>query len=202
MKLEPKNWREFQHYKNRNPPWIKLQKTLLDNIDFHRLPVASRALAPMLWLLASESENGVFEGDYEELAFRLRTTEKEVVQGLKPLIDKGFFIVTQDASNTLAQCLQDAMPEKRREETETERLAAFVLPDWIPGETWAAYLKTRSGKKAKNEPHALGLIVADLETFRSKGYDAKTVLDNSIKGGWAGVFEPKSAPSSKQESFV
>jgi hypothetical protein len=71
---------------------------------------------------------------------------------------------------------------------------AFIVPEWIPGETWAAYLKTRTKKKAGNEPHALGLIVKDLEAFRAMGHDAVTVLNNSIKGGWAGVFEPKTAP--------
>lgn len=73
--------------------------------------------------------------------------------------------------------------------------SAFVCPEWIPEDTWAAYLKTRAGKKAKNEPHALGLIVKDLEAFRAKGHDPVTVLNNSIKGGWAGVFEPKGTPT-------
>ena len=68
---------------------------------------------------------------------------------------------------------------------------AFVLPDWIPAETWAAYCKVRTGKKAKNEPHALGLIVKDLEKFRQAGHDPVDCLNNSIKSGWAGVFEPK-----------
>lgn len=71
---------------------------------------------------------------------------------------------------------------------------AFVLPEWIPADTWSSYLKTRTGKKAKNEPHALGLIVKDLEAFRAKGHDPVVVLNNSIKGGWAGVFEPKTPP--------
>lgn len=73
--------------------------------------------------------------------------------------------------------------------------APFVLPDWIPEDTWAAYCKVRVGKKAKNEPHALGLIVKDLEKFRAAGHNPVDVLNNSIKSGWAGVFEPKSKPS-------
>jgi hypothetical protein len=112
MKLIPKNWESFQHYKNRKPPWIKLYRDLLDDADFIRLPVASRALAPLLWLLASEKEDGVFEASANQLVFRLRLPEKEVKEGLKPLIDKGFFIV---ADSMLASCLQDATPE-----TETE----------------------------------------------------------------------------------
>ena len=30
-RLHIKNWGEFQHYKKRNPPWIKLHKKLLDD---------------------------------------------------------------------------------------------------------------------------------------------------------------------------
>ena len=82
---------------------------------------------------------------------------------------------------------------------------AFVLPDWIPEDTWSAYCKVRVGKKAKNEPHALGLIVGDLEKFRAMGHDPVQVLNNSIKSGWAGVFEPKGKPATtpqQSESFV
>jgi len=90
--------------------------------------------------------------------------------------------------------------EKRREEkkeTNTAPAGAFDLPDWIPPDTWAAYCKVRTGKKAKNEPHALGLIVKDLERFRSAGHDPIEVLNNSIKSGWAGVFEPKTKPGAQ-----
>lgn len=59
MKLIPRRWSDFQHYKDRRPPWIKLHKALLDDREYQRLPLASRALAPMLWLLASESKDGV-----------------------------------------------------------------------------------------------------------------------------------------------
>lgn len=87
--------------------------------------------------------------------------------------------------------------EKRREEKKETNTApsAFVLPEWIPADTWDAYCKVRAGKKAKNEPHALGLIVKDLEGFRAAGHDPVAVLNNSIKSGWAGVFEPKTKPA-------
>jgi hypothetical protein len=88
VKIQPKDWAEFQHYKDRNPTWIKLHRTLLDNFEFHRLPLASRALAPMLWLLASEDKEGVIDADPESLAFRLRCSIKEVETALSPLIGK------------------------------------------------------------------------------------------------------------------
>jgi len=110
--LQVPNWREFQHYKNRRPPWIKLHRTLLDNYEYHQLPLASRALAPCLWLIASDDENGVIECASEALAFRLRVTEEDLLQALKHLVDRGFFV---DASNSLAKRSQLAMPEREGE---------------------------------------------------------------------------------------
>jgi hypothetical protein len=119
MLLQPKNWAVFQHYKDRCPPWIKLHRDLLNDRVFMRLPIASKAIAPMLWLLASESKDGVFDGSLDELVFRLHITEKEYQAGVKPLIDNDFFII---ASGVLAERLQDAIPETEREtETKTER---------------------------------------------------------------------------------
>ena len=114
--LQVPNWREFQHYKNRRPPWIKLHRTLLDNYDYHQLPLASRALAPCLWLIASDDEDGVIECASEALAFRLRVTEEDLLQALKHLVDRGFFV---DASKTLASRNQLAMPEREGEGEES-----------------------------------------------------------------------------------
>ena len=83
-----------------------------------RLPIASKAIAPMLWLLASESKDGVFDGSLDELVFRLHISEKEYKDGVKPLIDNDFFNVV---SGVLAERLQTAIPERETErETETE----------------------------------------------------------------------------------
>ena len=121
MLLKPKNSAVFQHYKDRCPPWIKLHRDLLIDRDFMRLPLASKALAPLLWLLASEHKEGIFDASLEELGFRLHITDKEYEQGLRPLIDKGFFVI---ASGVLAECKQVAIPETETEgERETKREA-------------------------------------------------------------------------------
>jgi hypothetical protein len=143
MLLQPKNWAVFQHYKDRCPPWIKLHRDLLNDRAFMRLPIASKAIAPMLWLLASESKDGVFDGSLDELVFRLHISEKEYKDGLKPLIDNNFFTIV---TGVLAECKQVAIPEtetegetetkKRQKEQRGSRLANnWVLPnDW---EYWA-----------------------------------------------------------------
>lgn len=157
-KLIVKNWGEFQHYKNRRPPWIKLYRNLLDDQDFMCLPIASKALAPCLWLLASESESGEIDGNIKKLAWRLRMSEKEVKDGLKPLIDNGFFIFS---SGMLADCLHDALPETEKEK-ETDvydksqvyelfpiEKRASLPKDYRFDEFWDAFADKRGKEPAK-----------------------------------------------------
>ena len=142
MKLLPKNWEKFQHYKHRSPPWIKLHRDILDDFDWWSLPIASRAIAPCLWLLASCEEDGEFDASPEKLAFRFRMTEKDIQLAIKPLIDKGYFIC---ASDVLAPCYQDAMSEKSksREEKEKEKEKEDSFDDF-----WKAYPKKVGKDKA------------------------------------------------------
>jgi hypothetical protein len=127
--LTPKNWKSFQHYKDRAPAWIKLHKALLDDYEFSCLPVASRALAPMLWLLASEYDDGKITASIDKLAFRLHMTRGDLADALSPLLEKGFF----DASEPLAERKQDACLEKEDigniDQIEKEATASAAPPD-------------------------------------------------------------------------
>ena len=118
--LAVKNWSKFQHYKHRRPPWIKLHRELLDDCDFQCLPLASKALAPMLWLLASENTDGNIRMESKNLAFRLRMTESDLTGALIPLIEAGFF---EDASGVRAERVQGATPEYRVQSTEKNILS-------------------------------------------------------------------------------
>jgi len=142
MLLKPKNWAVFQHYKDRCPPWIKLHRDLLNDRVYMCLPIASKALAPLLWLLASETKDGQFDGSLDELVFRLHISPKEYEDGIKPLIDKGFFII---ASGVLAVSKQVAIPETETErETEkrqkTQRGSRLPV-DFVLDEEWIAFCK-------------------------------------------------------------
>ena len=151
MLLQPKNWAVFQHYKDRCPPWIKLHRDLLNDRVYMCLPLASKALAPLLWLLASESKDGIFDGSLDELVFRLHITPKDYQDGVKPLIDKGFFVV---ASGVLAECYQDAIPEREGEteaETKTDtkkKATAVACPPDVQEQVWQDWLSLRKAKKA------------------------------------------------------
>ena len=129
MKITPKGWSKFQHYKHRSPPWIRLHRDLLNNYDFACLPVASKALAPCLWLLASESVNGEISLSAEAIAFRLHMQPGDLSAAISPLITAGFFDLDESASSVLAACKQSSPSETETEtEAETEKSIAAKKP--------------------------------------------------------------------------
>ena len=115
--LYVKEWAEFQHYKDRNPPWIKLNTNTFQNYEFSRLQDASKLLAVCIWTLASRSKEGKIPCDLEWVKKQCGLSDFIKITHLKELIDKGYLI---DASNVLADCKQSAIPETETE-TETER---------------------------------------------------------------------------------
>jgi hypothetical protein len=193
MILRPKNWSKCQHYKDRNPPWIKLHRDLLNDRDFMCLPIASKAIAPLLWLLASESKTGEFNANVIELAFRLRMTEKEVNDGLNPLISKGFFV---DASGVLAECLQVAIPETETEterETKTKKSKSITLelPEWLPENIWNDFVELRKFIKKPMTDRAKQLMLANLQKIKDNGHDPILAINKSIANNWSDIYEPK-----------
>ena len=129
--LSIKNWDEFQHYKDRNPPWIKLHNTLLEDYDFECLPDASKGHLLCIWMLASRTGNKI-PYDQAWVGRKIGASTKVDLEGL---VAAGFLVLNQelpdeeqDASKTLAGSEQSAIPEERRGETETEREAEQPLP--------------------------------------------------------------------------
>ena len=168
MKLTAKNWDQFQHYKNRQPPWIKLHRDVINSFAWARLQTASKALAPCLWMLASESMDGTVNADVKELAWKFGMTENEVRDGIDGLVKAEFFALesapnTYMYSNTytenrerdrervesaLAERLQDAsmtlakvevIPPREARPTRGSRLAE----NWVPSDDGVALCRER-----------------------------------------------------------
>lgn len=191
--ITPKGWDSFQHYKDRKPAWIKLHRDLLDNFDFHRLPVASKALAPCLWLLASEYEGGAIPADMDLIGFRLRMSAPDVASALTPLIDAGFFI----ASAVLADCKRSACLEKEKEkekEGEGERdiraprssylNATDLVNEYQVDEQVAKdYLAIRKAKRAPLTRTSLDGLIRE---FQKAGLTVAAGIQLCAARGWQG----------------
>lgn len=110
-RLRVRNWERFQHYKQRNPPWIKLYRALLLDPDFVELPDATKGHLVGIWLLAAGTIDGSIPFDNGIIKNLLHARE---TVDLELLVSLGFLEILT-SSVVLA-------PERmlRREETETE----------------------------------------------------------------------------------
>lgn len=114
--LRVKKWEEFQHYKDRHPPWIKLHRALLDDYEFARLPDASKAHLVLIWLLASQSDGRV-PADPKFLQAKLSLDKQP---DLQVLVDSGFLIPEQIASTNPEQGASGALDLARSREERTK----------------------------------------------------------------------------------
>lgn len=53
--LRVKNWKEWQHYKDRRPPWVKLHSKLLRDDHFNELCEGDQWQLVRIWMLASQA---------------------------------------------------------------------------------------------------------------------------------------------------
>ncbi len=112
-----KGFERFQHYKDRNPPWIKLYNELLDDYEFGLLTDATKWHLVAIWLLASRYNNRI-PADAKWIGQRINATGPVDIVGL---VKSGFLIPDQGCSEMLATRKQSAMPETEREaEGETD----------------------------------------------------------------------------------
>jgi hypothetical protein len=119
MTFSVKNYERFQHYKDRNPPWIKLYNELLDDYEFGCLQDASKLHLILIWLLASRSENKLpYDSDW--ISRRINASEPVDLDGL---VQRGFLLLDQPlhnaeqlASTPLASCLpRDRVRDRERD---------------------------------------------------------------------------------------
>ena len=118
MKLRIRNWTKFQHYKDRNPPWIKLHFELLSSEDWVVLGDASRVLAVACMLVASRNE-GFIRVDSVGAKHLKRVAYLNSDPDFKPLIECGFLESASDMQANASALQADARPETETE-TETE----------------------------------------------------------------------------------
>jgi transcriptional regulator of heat shock response len=138
--MKIKNWGKFQHFKDRRPPWVKLYRDLLDDMQWHELDPLSSKVLVTLWLLASEDEEQ--EGklpDIKTLAWRMRMSEKQI----KECLSKLSHWLVQDDINEISSKHQDDRPETETE-TETEQSESC---DSLFGRFYESYPK-KVGKPA------------------------------------------------------
>jgi hypothetical protein len=192
-----KNWHKFQHFKDRKPPWVKLYRDILDDLDWHELDAKAAKVLVSLWLISSEDDG--YLPEVKKLAFRLRMSEANTLDVLSKLTHW----LEQTDIEPISDGYQDDRPETEREtETEGSRKARFCLPDGIPADAWKGYEDMRTRIKKPMTDRARGLVIKELLKLRDEGHDPAAVLDRSTVKGWTDVYPLKGDAAMPKAQFV
>ena len=133
-----KDFEKFQHYKHRNPPWIKLYREVITDYDLRKCPPCTRLAYIGCLVLASETLNRVAL-DYPYLSQRLGFQVKEST--LTPLFHSGHLLAL-GASNMLAGTASTSRVEESRDRVE------YIPPP-----------------PSEGSPPPLGVVLAPWEAF-------------------------------------
>jgi hypothetical protein len=117
------NWERFQHYKHRNPPWIKLYGEILSSRTWVTLDDPNRVLAFAILMLAARHDNKI----PMDPAYIRRVAYLNSDPNFAGLLENNFVEIMDDVNNVLAPCLHDAsnlhpnaLPEKEKRQSREE----------------------------------------------------------------------------------
>jgi hypothetical protein len=115
--IRVKEWETYQHYKDRNPPWIKLHRGTLTSNTWVSLDDASRVLAIAIMLLAAEKGNRIpAKPDYLKRVAYLHSEPD-----LRPLVEVGFIELVEENGETASTLQATARPERETEKNREEK---------------------------------------------------------------------------------
>ena len=176
--MKIKNWTKFQHFKDRRPPWVKLYRDILDDLEWHELdPLAAKVLV-MLWLIASENDGRI--PDNKTLAFRLRMTEKQTIDCLNKLSHW----LEQDDINVISSGYQlDSTETERETEVEKEKETKTKAPEGVSPEVWDSFVKQRKASRAVITTTVIKSIQKEAD---KAGWTLEQALSECAARGWRG----------------
>lgn len=196
-----RNWAQFQHYKDRNPTWIKLHFALLASEDWVTLDDASKLLAIVCMLVASRNDGYVPNNP----AYLKRVAYLNRMPKLNPLVSCGFLENPLADASKPYQTLPDARPE-----TETEEIREEKKDRGADAPTDMAFvgrvirLKASDYDRWRRTYHAIPDFVAELtkaDDFYSESppkdgkwfFPVSKWLDRAHKDALAGRVDPDAA---------
>lgn len=134
--LRVKNWKSFQQYKDRDPTWIKLHRSLLTDYDFDSLTELQQIHLVKIWLLAAKLNNQI-PNDAKWVTRQIGAKSKP---DLNHLVTSGFL----ESYGNVHECTLTRSREERREEKNREEKKLHWSNDF--DRFWRVY-PVKKGKK-------------------------------------------------------
>jgi hypothetical protein len=104
------NWDKYQHYKDRNAPWVKLYHSLLDSYEYSCLQDDSKLLLITFYMLAVRKSN-LIPHDLNWINQKTTMNKKISKSNINELLTYGFIEIKDVDSNVIASCEQNACLE-------------------------------------------------------------------------------------------
>jgi hypothetical protein len=179
QKMRIKNWNKFQHFKDRKPPWVKLYRDLLDDIEWHELDAQASKVLVMLWLIASEEDGKVPSS--KTLAFRLRMSEKQTMDCLNKL---SHWLEHDDISAISDRYQDDGLETETETETKKEKETKKIhAPKGVSIEIWNSFVAQRKANRAV----ITETVIRSIEREAVKaGWSLEQALAECAARGWRG----------------
>jgi len=170
-----RNWERFQHYKDRDPPWVKLYRDLLTSESWVLGTDLSRVVQVASTLLAPRYSNQIpMRFDLLRKVMSLECKEAEFDKAIKHLANTGFLDIhevtsdpkslEQNASKSLATCTSET--EQRRAEKSREEIHVPQERDAGPaGRVFDHWRTEFSHPRAQLDTKRRRVIEAALKTY-------------------------------------
>ncbi len=199
--MKIKNWKKFQHFKDRRPPWIKLHREILEQRDISLISDCSFRVLIGIWLLASEDEGLVGELPcIDDISFRLRIEKTKLISSLEELepflihddIDLISLRHQSDSLETETETKTEAKAEAKRArditppKKITERLNYDLWPSLPDDDCLDAWLVAKKKANGSVSQRAINTVGKELHKVVDAGVSVEDALDIAENSKWRG----------------
>jgi hypothetical protein len=182
-------WEKFQHYKDRDPPWIKLYRDLLSSESWVLGTDASRLVQIASTLLAARYQNATpLNYNLFRKVASLDLSEKQFNEALTHLESYGFLEIqgdTNSASTVLATCTSETEGETEKRQSREE---AEPDPSGLDAGAWAVWVSYRKEIKKPIKPVSM---TAAKKAMAALGDQQRAAVEHTKANGWQGLIAPK-----------
>ena len=167
-----KNFEEYQHYKERNPPWIKIHSKILRDYTLATcLQDASKLHLVFIWVLASQLDNKIPHNN-EFIKQQIGATEDV---DLDLFVEHGFLVpwvdplANKEDTETLAECLQDASTLHTNADAEAYKEEAYKqeTEEQYTSQQKTEQTKKKGGKYDKGDMAFATKMATDIKSWSS-----------------------------------
>lgn len=169
--LSIREWKRFQHYKDRDPPWIKLHRELLTSRTWVSLDDASRVLAIACMLLAAGTDNKI----PADKAYLRRVAYLNADPDWLPLVRTQFLDLIDESGNVLApastmlanrtECSSEERRAEERQSRGEKTSVELKLDDDPGGRVFEHWRREFRHPKAKLDAKRRKIIALALASF-------------------------------------